>query len=380
MTKSPYSKKKVWKILGLVLLSIGLIAFIAYKKTFGWSAPELNVKEPTIGNWYSLKPKGVIDSTGQQAHGLIRLGKEKNKVIVYFFGGGVSINSETARGKEQFYATSTKNQDFMATWGIGSAQRENPFKDWTMIALPYSTGDFHAGTGTFSYTERDGTEKKLYHNGYNNFLALMAAAKDYIGNPDTLLVTGFSAGGFATSLLADDVIEQFPTANNITVAVDSSFLLYDNWKNVSETIWQAPSHISNRLTSNNIVLDSLVALHNKRGNQVKILFDSSFRDSTLQQYQAYLNTGQKSDPTPESNAQFQANLKAMTQHLQDKISNVGIFIWNYGQDSKTKATQHTTINFPTFFTPMSNDKSIADWMIDAVNGEVTSYGLDLLDK
>ena len=30
----------------------------------------------------------------------------------------------------------------------------------------------------------------------------------YGGEPDTLLVTGFSAGGFATSLLADDVFKQ----------------------------------------------------------------------------------------------------------------------------------------------------------------------------
>ena len=95
---------------------------------------------------------------------------------------------------------------------------------------------------------------------------------------DTLLVTGFSAGGFATSLLSDDVINYFPNANNITVAVDSSLLLYDDWHKSATELWKSPQEISDRLTENNIVLDSLVALHNKRGNTVKILFDCSVRD------------------------------------------------------------------------------------------------------
>ncbi|CYV00679.1 Uncharacterised protein [Streptococcus suis] len=69
----------------------------------------------------------------------------------------------------------------------------------------------------------------------------------------------------------------------------------------------------------------------------------------------------------------------MIQELQSKIDGVGIFIWNYGQDEKTTATQHTTINFSTFFTPMSKDKSVAEWLDDAVNGQVNSYGLELLE-
>ena len=67
----------------------------------------------------------------------------------------------------------------------------------------------------------------MYHNGYNNYSAFMDTVKPYVGQPDTLLVTGFSAGGFATSLLADDVIDRFPSAKNTTVCVDSSLLLYD---------------------------------------------------------------------------------------------------------------------------------------------------------
>lgn len=380
MNKQRFYKKKFWKILGIVLASISLIGFITYKQTFGWSAPELRQETPEVGKWYRLSPDGMVDSTGQLAHGLLRIGKDKTKVIVYFFGGGASINAETAAAGKTFYSTSTKNQDFVATWGIGSSQDDNPFKDWTILAIPYGTGDFHAGTGEFSYTDKNGQQKILHHKGYENLMTLVTEAKTHIGNPATLLVTGFSAGGFATSLLADDVIDQFPTAKNITVAVDSSLLLHGDWKGIAENVWQTSEHISNRLTSNNLVLDSLVALHDKRGDTVKILFDSSYRDGILQQYQNYIDKGQLAEPTPESSQQFQAELKGMVDSLQRRIDGVGIYIWNHGQDDKTTATQHTIINYKTFFTPMTDDKSIADWMADAVNGKVKSYGLDLLEK
>lgn len=376
-----HSKKKLFlKFLGIIIVAIGVVGFIAYKQTFGWSAPELQQQIPQVGKWYRLSPKDVVDSTGNQAHGLLRIGKEKNKVMVYFFGGGASINAETAEGGQKFYATTTGHQDFVSTWGIGSSQEDNPFKDWTILAFPYSTGDFHSGTNEFSYIDKNGKTKIIHHKGYENVMAIIDEAKDRIGNPDTLLVTGFSAGGFATALLADDVIERFPTANNITVTVDSSLLLHNDWKSIAENVWKTPKHISDRLNSNNIVLDNLVSLHEKRGNKIKILFDSSYRDSILQQYQAYIDNGQLANATPESSDKFQKNLKEMVKKLQEKIDGVGIYIWNLDQDEKSTATQHTTINFSTFFTPMSEGTSIAEWINNAVNGNVSSFGLEWLDK
>lgn len=115
------------------------------------------------------------------------------------------------RSWQKLFATTIFAQDFVAQGGIGSTIDENPFKDWTFIVIPYASGDFHTGTGEYHYTQ-DGTDKTVYHNGYNNYSAFIDEIKAYVGEPDTLLVTGFSAGGFATSLLADDVIGHFPTA------------------------------------------------------------------------------------------------------------------------------------------------------------------------
>lgn len=311
---------KILAIIGSAFLILIIGIFIFLKLTFLKTFPTFR-GEVEIGKWYDIPVKSAKSSDGSEWHGIFRKGSE-NKVIVYFFGGGVSIAGETSEAGKNFFATTVFGQDFVAQGGIGSTVDENPFKDWTFIVVPYASGDFHTGTGEYHYTQ-DGKDKTVYHNGYNNYSAFIDEIKAYVGEPDTLLVTGFSAGGFATSLLADDVIGRFPTAKNVTVCVDSSLLLYDGWHDTAVNLWQAPKEISNRLTSNNIVLDSLIALHEKHGDNVKILFDCSYRDDTLLQYQSYINTGVM-DKTKELGDQFQNNLREMVIGLQTNIPNVGI--------------------------------------------------------
>ena len=167
-------------------------------------------------------------------------------------------------------------------------------------------------------------------------------------------------------------------AENITVCVDSSLILYDGWHDTAVNLWKSPSEISDRLTTDNLVLDSLTALHQKRGNSVKILFDCSYRDDTLQQYQAYINNGNM-DKTKELGDQFQNDLKDMVEGLLANIPDVGIYIWSFNEDDKTKNTQHTIIS-SNVFDKLGNDKSVCEWIYDAVNGNVKSYGLGLLDN
>ena len=372
-------KRRKWWIIPLVIVGViatlGIGAFALVKNTILMTFPELK-GEPNVGTYYDISPEGALTSTGKQWHGIFKKGKE-NKTVVYFFGGGVSITEETSKRGKEFYAVDMTAQDFVAKGGIGSDANENPFKDWNFVIVPYTTGDFHTGTAEFKYTE-NGKEKTIYHQGYKNYSLLMESVAKYVEDSESLLVTGFSAGGFATSLLADDVINHFPKATNITACVDSSLLLYDGWKESATNLWKSPKEISDRLSTNNIVLDSLTALHEKRGDQVKILFDCSYRDDTLQQYQAYINYG-KMEKNKANGDLFQKDLKDMVNGLQANIPNVGIYIWDYKADSSTKNTQHTIIS-SDFLVKLEENKSVADWIIDAVNGNVKTYGLNLLDK
>ena len=227
---SEVKKKKKHMVLTVMLIVLVVIIILVIciscglSKTFLMKHPELE-GEPEVGKWYRITPESAKSSNGTEWHGMIRKGSE-NKLVVYFFGGGVSITEETSKGGKEFYAEDMTGQDFVATWGIGSGDAANPFKDWSFLVIPYASGDFHSGTGEYRYTE-NGKEKVVYHQGYTNYAAFVEKAKQHIESPDTLLITGFSAGGFATSLLADDVIDRFPSATNVIVCVDSALLLYN---------------------------------------------------------------------------------------------------------------------------------------------------------
>ena len=47
--------------------------------------------------------------------------------------------------------------------------------------------------------------------------------------------------------------------------------------------------------------------------------------------------------------------------------------------AETHNTQHTIIS-ANVFDKLGNDRSVGEWIFDAVNGDVKTYGIELLDK
>ena len=54
-------------------------------------------------------------------------------------------------------------------------------------------------------------------------------------------------------------------------------------------------------------------------------------------------------------------------------------MWSNGEDADTHNTQHTIIS-ANVFDKLGHDRSVGEWIYDAVNGDVKTYGLELLDK
>ncbi len=373
---------KILKTLLIILLVILIVLFSIY--FFVLQYPEIK-ENPKIDKWYRVSDKAMKDSEGNSYHALFKKGSENN-VLVYFAGGGVSINEESA--KNDNYNTKEVKPDYLANvtmnmGGLASDVEGSPFKNWTMILFPYATGDFHAGTGEFKYIDKDGKEKILYHNGYNNYTLAMKEIleKTGIGNPDKVVVTGYSAGGFAAALLSDDIYTNyFPNAKSKNVLVDAALLLYDDWHNVATNVWKTPQSISDKLVTNNLTLDCLKALNEKYGDNIHLLFDSSTRDGDLAQAQSYLDTGVM-DINEELGDVYQQKLKATISEL--KKANVSLFIWDglsWYNDTRN-LTAHTIIATSTVWVPFEEqNKSIAQWLNEAIDGNLIDYGLDLVNK
>lgn len=374
--------KMIGKIFGIILLVILVIGIIVY--AFVLQYPKLK-DDPKVGKWYRVTTSEMKTSEGDKYRALFKKGSE-NKVLIYFAGGGVSFNEDMAR--EDTYNTKEVAIDMLANLtmnmgGIASDVEGSPFEDWSIILFPYATGDFHAGTGEFHYTDTDGKEKILYHNGYVNYTETMKKVMEQAGinDADTVLVTGYSAGGFGAALLADDVFTNyFPDAKSKNVLVDASLLLNSDWHSIATDVWQTPKEISDKLVSNNLTLDCFASLHKKYGDDIHLLFDCSTRDGDLAKVQNYFDDGIM-DVDEKQADEFQQILKEAIPEFKE--AGVSLFIWDGvpWYDDPRNMTAHTIIATPTVWIPFEEQKkSVAEWLTDAIEGKMSDYGVELIDK
>ena len=374
--------KMIFKILGIILLIVALILIAVYMFVLQYP----NLKEnPQTDKWYRVTSDEMKTSEGDPYRAFFKKGTE-NKVMIYFAGGGVSINEETAR--DDTYNTAEIGIDMIANvtmnmGGLASDIEGSPFENWSIILFPYATGDFHVGSGEFRYTDTDGKEKILYHNGYVNYTETMkkVIALAGVSTPDTVLVTGYSAGGFAAALLSDDVFTNyFPDAQSKNVLVDAALLLHDDWHSIATDVWQAPKEISDKLVSNNLTLDCLTALHEKYGDGINLMFASSTRDGDLAKVQNYFDTGVM-DVTEKEADIYQEILKQTIPQFSEV--GVSMFIWDgvAWYDDPRNMTAHTIIATPAVWLPFEEQgQSISGWVIDAIGGNRNDYGVDLVNK
>jgi len=354
-------------------------------KTFA----ELGTDSVRNGEIYLVTPEGAVTSTGTQWLGAFKKGSE-NKLVIYFYGGGLSVNEYSAARGFSKHADECFYFDDMELWkniayscfkaGFGSDLDSNPFKDWSVIILPYTTGDLHIGTGEFEYTDLEGNQKILYHHGYTNFKLYMDRVMPYLGTPEAIVVTGSSAGGFGTSFLAEDITEIFPDTKNFVSCVDASLLYWDQFPEVCKNVWKAPEHIANRFVSDNPVMDCLTTLHNDKP-YVKILFTCSLRDDALVSGNNFFEKGAKTPGTKEEGEIFQQRLFTFVKDLIAVDNNAGIFIWDdMISNEETKLTVHTIETGENFLTDRGGNGSVAKWINDAVNGNVRVVGLECFNK
>lgn len=375
-------KHPILKVLGIIFAILAAVIVCVYM--FILQYPTLK-ENPTAGKWYRVAGSEMKTSEGGEYRAFFKKGSE-NKVMIYFAGGGVSINEETAR--DDTYNTTEVSIDMLAnlTMNMGGLAAEvegSPFENWSVILFPYATGDFHAGTGEFHYIDRDGKEKILYHNGYVNYTQTMRKVMELAGvsDPEAVVVTGYSAGGFATALLSDDIFTNyFPNAKSKNVLVDAALLLHDDWRSIAADVWRTPEEISDRLTGNNLTLDCLSALREKYGDGIHLLFDCSTRDGDLAKVQNYFDTGVM-DVTEKEADIYQHILKETIPQFQK--AGVSLFIWDGvpWYDDPRNLTAHTIIATPAVWLPFEEQgQSVAGWLADAIDGDLKDYGLDLVNK
>ena len=168
-------------------------------------------------------PSDCMCADGSAFHFYVREASP-TKVLFYLEGGGACFSGDMCKPGSGTYSETispvSKLEDSPGIFDF--ANPKNPFADYSVVYVPYCTGDVHAGNTTKDYGNGVVTEHKGFVNASN---ALDTMIKRF---PDTtqLVVAGSSAGSFPTPVFAALAGDQLPNAD-LKVFADSSGAIPD---------------------------------------------------------------------------------------------------------------------------------------------------------
>ncbi|HVH99621.1 MAG TPA: pectin acetylesterase-family hydrolase [Enhygromyxa sp.] len=164
--------------------------------------------EPPPMEWTYVEVPGTRCMNGSPAGFGVNYNPDSSNVMIYLEGGGACFSDSC-----DFTAFSIPF--IPPSDGIFSrSNNANPVKDWTMIYVPYCTGDIHAGDAE----QMLGGQLRQFR-GYSNITKYL---EQWVPSfpAERVLLTGISAGGFGAALNSTQVADAYGDVE-LTVIDDS---------------------------------------------------------------------------------------------------------------------------------------------------------------
>jgi hypothetical protein len=139
-----------------------------------------------------------------------------DRVMIFLNGGGACWRTQDCdpKGKPTYTMTVDSANDVSIRTGLlDVANDANPVRDYTIVFIPYCTGDAHLGTREVEYDVK-GSDKtiSIRHGGGANLEDVLDWVYTNIHSPRTVFVTGVSAGAIASPVVAEKVARHYPRA------------------------------------------------------------------------------------------------------------------------------------------------------------------------
>lgn len=163
------------------------------------------------------------------------------KVAILFNGGGACWNSETCLQSLQipdspppYVPSADLPHNDVENWGglLDEGNPENPYGDWSILFLPYCTGDVHIGSNDQYYGPEESTPV-IRHRGFDNFLYarewLRQRYADRGERVAKVLVAGSSAGAYGAAFNFPYIKQIFPDAKGFLLADSGNGVFVDSF-------------------------------------------------------------------------------------------------------------------------------------------------------
>ena len=369
--------KKIFKyfiwFIGVVILVI-LLSILGFwaKVEFGVKISEHQSFENTeLYAWNKVRMNDNCKCSDQSDFWIYSKKGNSDNLIVHFSGGGACWDDKSCTNPigytsiNGFYFPNIFEWTFkgFVKGAMENQDDRNPFKDWNIVFIPYCSGDLHIGNQSNEYIDPEGNTLEVVHNGKTNVLSAINWIKENFHQPQKVLISGESAGGFGSIFWTPEIVEMYPASKFYQLS-DCSFIDSEVLLDAVE-LWNAETEKTFGYKIDTDILNS--ALYNSRQQliETEITFLQSFTlyDEVLLRFEAAIN-----NKNTENNSYIfdwsNQMLKAVHENA-DSLNNYYFFItdWKINKEGKTP---HTLIANDGFFECSEEGIKFKDWLADVV--------------
>jgi hypothetical protein len=197
---------------------------------------------PPAGDWIALEPGGATRCALDTDYRFFVRGGDPNKLMIDFRGGGACWDTLTcgfAQSGALFSLEAGTVDQFTASIAPGDIySQESPFAEWTIIHLPYCTGDIHWGNNVVDYSGNE-----LQHKGFVNASTALAWVYEHFQAPADILVTGCSAGAYGAAAHSAYVRNHYEGSNVRVLADSGAGIITESFLEDSLPNWNAQANL-----------------------------------------------------------------------------------------------------------------------------------------
>jgi hypothetical protein len=197
---------------------------------------------PAAGEWIALEPGGATRCSQDTDYRFFVRGGDPFKLVIDFAGGGACWDAPTcgfAQAGALFTLQAVTLEQFVANIEPGDIySEESPFADWTIIHLPYCTGDIHWGNALAVY---EGNE--IHHKGFVNAATTLAWVYRHFQAPTDIFVSGCSAGAYGAALHSAYVRKHYENTSIRVLADSGAGIITRSFLEDSLPNWNAQANL-----------------------------------------------------------------------------------------------------------------------------------------
>ncbi len=341
-----------------------LTAFILVNAAYAQDGSVRVVNLPN--NWQEIFPGGdTLCGRGGEFSFFYHAGSSSD-VVIDFVGGGACWNFESCHPESALFIDSVDYlRERVGDRGLHGIYDHdnpgNPFKDWTHVVIPYCTGDLHWGDKESTYTRGD-ESVTIFHKGAVNAQAVVDwTFANY--QPQRIVVTGTSAGGYGSVYWLPYVKERAPEATTVHFSDGAAGVVVEEAFQQALATWNALAHVPRWIPSLNPELInwnqvSIVDLYSAIGRHYPTVMLSQFNTNLDAVQRMFYYVMGAEDPTDWT-------VKAL--HMMERISlNIPNFRYFFAAGD-----YHTIIPEDSLFTVTANNVKLVDWLQSLVAQEST---------